>query len=213
MLATLIGDLVESRHQADRRLTQERVVKVLDEVNRLLPADQPLAPTVGDEFQAVYGTVADAVLASLMVRLRLRESVDCRFGLGWGELEIFSHHQGVPTQDGPGWWAARDAIDDIRGVATHKRFRNLRTRFKPSEPMPWTQFINGFLMCRDSSIAKLTPRGDRILFGLITNQTQAQIAELEQVTDSAVSQYVERNGLASIAAAHRPERGVTPWSF
>jgi predicted transcriptional regulator len=47
----------------------------------------------------------------------------------------------------------------------------------------------------------MKPRARRILRGLIMNQTQAQIAEAENVTQSAVSQTLHNSGAIALLAS------------
>ena len=70
-----------------------------------------LRVTVGDEFQGTYATLGEAVEAALRVRLALLPEVDTRFGLGRGEVTVLDARRGI--EDGPGWWAARAAIEEV----------------------------------------------------------------------------------------------------
>lgn len=212
-LAALVGDLVGSRQQTDRRQTQRQLTVTLDQVNSLVESVEPLEPTIGDEFQGVYDSVSRAVVASVLVRLKLRSVVDSRYGIGWGALQVFetsSSH--FAHQDGPGWWAARDAIVKAKAAAENKRFRNLRTWFSSSPAdATWEAWVNAFLMCRDEAIGNLNARGDRILFGLLLDQTLTSLAAAEGITVSAVTQFLSRNGLFMIAESHNLEGGKRPW--
>src|SRR5689334_6378151 len=110
----VIGDLVASREHASRRRAQQDLLAALAVVNDLMPAVQPLEPTIGDELQGVYDNLHDALAATVVVRLALPETMDCRFGVGVGDLEIVgTSHYGL-TQDGPAWWHAREAIDTAK---------------------------------------------------------------------------------------------------
>ena len=56
-VVALIGDIVASKQAPDRAALQKRLVTVLRAVNEAVPSIQPLEPTLGDEFQAVYETL------------------------------------------------------------------------------------------------------------------------------------------------------------
>lgn len=62
----MIVDLVRSRQHPDRAAAQSALVAALARVNDDVPALQPLAPTVGDESQALYPDVSSALHASLL---------------------------------------------------------------------------------------------------------------------------------------------------
>lgn len=112
-----LGDLVGSRRARDRAALQRRLEAALAAVNERVPALEPLTPTIGDEFQARYAGVAAALRASLLVRLHLLPEVDVRFGLGWGHLVVHDPQRAPLGQEGPAWWAARDALDAVAAAA------------------------------------------------------------------------------------------------
>ena len=122
----LIGDLVGSRRSSDRSQVQQHLVAALAIANERTTPVQALSPTVGDEFQGVYADVGSALRASLVVRLALPADVDFRCGIGVGTLEIVGTSEYGHTQDGPAWWAARDAIVEAkrRESGQHKHLRS-----------------------------------------------------------------------------------------
>ena len=109
----LIGDLVGSRDLPDRAATQRRVAEVLDRVATAVPGVQPLEATVGDEFQGAWDHLGEAVRAQLLVRTLLRPAVDVRAGIGCGTTEVYDATRRPLLQDGPAWWAAREALDSL----------------------------------------------------------------------------------------------------
>lgn len=136
--ATLIGDVVASRLVPDRDVLQQRVRAALQRVNAQVPPVQPLDVTLGDEFQGTYATVAAAARASLLVRLTLLPDVDTRYGLGWGGLTIFDPGRQPVSQDGPAWWAAREAIQHVHTVSGRRgHARGLRTWCVDRGRQPW----------------------------------------------------------------------------
>jgi hypothetical protein len=99
--ATVIGDVVGSRRAPDRRALHRRLADALTGAG--------FAFTVGDEFQGAHPTVGAAIDAALRVRLAVTPEIDIRFGIGWGPVAVLDTATGI--QDGPGWWAARAAIE------------------------------------------------------------------------------------------------------
>ncbi len=192
MLFTVVGDLVGSRRAADRAALQRRVGEVLGETNDLYPVAQPFEPTVGDEFQGAAATLAEAVTAALLVRLGLHETVDVRCGIGLGPVQVYDGSRTPLLQDGPGWWAAREAIEEVGGPRDERR-----TWFVGEG----AAMINAFLTCRDQVVARLNPRGVRMLRLALLGRTQKEIAAAEGVWPSAVSQQFRR-GIAAVIDAH-----------
>ncbi|WP_110205266.1 SatD family protein [Nocardioides daejeonensis] len=202
LLATLIGDVVASREVGDRRALHRALVDALGEVNEKFAPAHPLRITVGDEYQGAFVRIGDAVRASLALRVRLA-TVDVRHGLGWGEVATL---QDAPrVEDGPGWWAARAAIEAVHADAEKPATRWRRTAFRTQEPgaAMLTPALEAALVLRDHAVQSLDERSVSVLSGMLAGRTQREIAEALQITASAVSQRIRSDGLTAIVAADR----------
>lgn len=181
----LIGDLVGSRQQPSRARAQQHLLSALEVVNRRVPALQPLQPTIGDELQGVYAHLDDALLATVLVRLALPDGMDCRFGIGVGDLEIVGASAYGLTQDGSAWWSAREAIDHVKAAA--RRTPGLRTRIV-RDGSTEGDLVNAYLLCRDEIVSGFDARQRRIALAEVHGKTLTQIAKDEGISTSAVSQ-------------------------
>lgn len=203
----MIGDLVGSRRHPSRAAAQEQLIAALDVANAVVSAAQPLAPTVGDEFQGVYTDVATAARAALVVRLALGGDLDTRCGIGIGSLEIVGSSDYGLTQDGPAWWAARDAIVEAkrREGGQTKRLRTWLEVHEPGDSDDTPEFdvalVNAFLLCRDDLVSRFDARQRRLVLGLLRGRTQKDLAAEEGISASAVSQSLRRAGAFSVLAA------------
>jgi hypothetical protein len=196
--ATVIGDVVGSRSAADRGALHRAITSALADAAEVAIA--PPVLTVGDEFQGVYRTVGEAIDAALSIRLALAPGVDIRFGIGWGAITVLDEATGI--QDGPGWWAAREAIEWTATAQTQPGLALVRTAFRTAEPDgPGPGAVNAALMCRDHLLGSLDERSQRILTGLRAGQTKKELAMAEGISASAVSQRAGRAGLDLIMAA------------
>ena len=206
MAFTLIGDIVASREVADRDKLQGRLAEVLRGLTEVLTPTMPLEPTVGDEFQGGFENVAAAVRASLMVRLELQRvaAVDSRYGLGTGPVKVFSKTRPL-SQDGPGWWAARGAIESSRNLAAAPQTSFARTSFAVSRDSlsRWGEeaALNAFLLCRDAMVDRMKQPTRNRLCGLLQGWSQSRIAIEEGATQGAISQSLARSGAFAILAA------------
>ncbi len=181
----VIGDLVGSRQQTSRATAQRHLLDALEVANARLPALQKLEPTIGDELQGVYGDLHNALYATVLVRLALPEDMDCRFGVGVGEVEIVGSSAYGLTQDGQAWWSAREAIDDAKAKGRH--FPGLRTRVV-RDGSDTGDVVNAYLLCRDTLVSDFDGRQRRIALGVLEGKKLAQIAADEGISTSAVSQ-------------------------
>jgi len=193
---TVLGDLVGSRTLPDRAAVHARLARALDEVNRALDPVQDFAPTVGDEYQGACADLPGALLAGLLVRLALLPGADARCGVGHGPVTVYDASRRPPLQDGPGWWTAREAIEAIGGA------RDPRRTWFAGTGTDAAGMVNAFLVCRDQLVDRLNERGARILRLALLGRTQKEIAELEGVWPSAVSQQFSR-GVGAVVQAHR----------
>lgn len=204
VLVTLIGDMVGSRSLPDRAGVQRRLAEALDEATALLGPAQRLETTVGDEFQGAFDDVGTASLAALVVRLALLPEVDVRCGLGQGEVTVHDPSSRPLLQDGPGWWAARAALEEL----ARPRRSAARTWFEGPDRAA-AAGLNAFLLTRDALVDRLGDRGLRLLAASLRGATQADIAASEGISRSAVSQQFSR-GVGAVRDAQAlivPPRG------
>ena len=200
--AALIGDLVGSRTSLDRGDLHGRLLDALREVNALVSPLRPLWITAGDEFQGTYATVGAAVQASLLIRLRLAPEHDVRHGIGWGSTTVLDETGGI--EDGPAWWAARAGIESAERGERSAAARALRTAYVLADGAdgPDPGWVNAGLVLRDERVSGLSERSLSVLRGLLSGQTQRDIAESLGISASAVSQRVRADGLAALVTAH-----------
>lgn len=196
--ATLIGDVVGSRTVADRAGAHRLLNKALRGVAK--DAIDPPAFTVGDEFQGAFASVGSAIAAALSLRLAVAPDIDVRFGIGWGAVTILDETAGI--QDGPGWWAAREAIEWTASAQRQPGLALVRTSYRVNDDgRADVDAVNAALLCRDHLLGSLDDRSTRIVKALLDNQTKKDIAASEGISPSAVSQRASRDGLDLIVLA------------
>ena len=207
-VATLIGDVVRSRAAADRPALHTRLAELLETANDELAPVVPLRITVGDEYQGCFESVGDALHAALWLRLQLAPQAELRHGVGWGNVAVLAADPRI--EDGPGWWAAREAIESVKLEAIRPATRRMRTAYRIADDTdgPDPAAVNAALMCRDQMIGSVSQRSLRLLRGTLAGRTQAELAEDEGISASAVSQRVRHDGLAVIAATDELMRTV-----
>lgn len=71
--------------------------------------------------------------------------------------------------------------------------------------------LNSFLVCRDELVGNMTDRDARILLHLFEGRTQGEIARLEKVTQSAISQRILRSGAYAILQSDQTLETVAQW--
>ena len=112
-------------------------------------------------------------------------------------------------QDGPGWWAARDAIEWTASAQRQSGLALVRIAFRSnSQTSPSADAVNAALICRDHLLGSLDERSLRILKGLMGDRTKKELAADEGISASAVSQRAGRDGLDLLVLASHYLRSV-----
>ncbi|WP_242497563.1 SatD family protein [Nocardioides oleivorans] len=204
---TVIGDLVGSRRSADRAAVHARFARAVADVNAEFAPLVPLRIGVGDEFQGIFASLGSAIAATLRLRLALLPEVDVRQGIGWGQVQVLAEEPRV--EDGPGWWAARSAIEAVEGYERKAALRAVRTAYVAAddEPGPDAATINAALMTRDQVVSGLSERSLSVLGGLLGGRQQQEVADELGISPSAVSQRIRADGLGVLLAADELLRG------
>lgn len=193
-LIALIGDVVQSRFAGHRQTLHDTLDRVLHTVNAEGHVHDPAIITLGDEFQGVYDTLGDALRASFRIRALLHPTADVRFGIGRGAITVLDPQRGI--HDGPAYWTARDAIEKAKHRASQPQTRTSRTAYvSPGDPPGHAEAVQAALDCLDFMVGSMSGKSRTILGGLMEGRTQLEIAELQGVSASAVSQRVRNDGL------------------
>ena len=202
-VAAMIGDVIASRRAPDRAELHRRLGRALAEVNDAVEMVRPLRVTVGDEYQGSFACLGDALRATLRLRVALLPEVDVRHGVGWGEVTVLEEQPRV--EDGPGWWAARDAIHVVQAAEGHPATRHRRTAFRraPEAGRASVAAVEAALVLRDRQVGALGARSVSVLRGLLDGRPQREIADDLGISASAVSQRVRADGLAALVEADR----------
>ncbi len=166
-------------------------------------AQRMLRPTVGDELQGIYPTLNSAMAHLLLLRLALPDGVDCRYGVGVGALAEIPSRSGA-LAEGPGWWAARRAIEFVHGkqARTIPGARTWVAAADGEDESP-IRLANAYLLARDQLITDMSERTRRLAYGRLRGVTQRDLAETEGITQSGVSQALATAGVGALAEGFR----------
>ena len=204
----IIADIVSSRELDDRRTAQRAIESAFAQVVDILPAHarpvRPFAAVVGDEFQGAFPTLRAALAATLLVRLALPAVLDLRFGLGLGEVEEIPSTSGS-LSEGPGWWAARAAIEHVEEIA-RREAPQARTWVAAAEHVAGAadlvRIANAAALARDRVVGRWSDRVRALVCGRIAGVTQGDLAQSQGISQSAVSQTLAAAGATTIILAY-----------
>lgn len=193
----MILDLVGSRDYPDRAQAQRAFDEALRRVAARVPGPQPLRATLGDEGQGMFATLADALVATLLIRLAVPDPVDVRCGVGAGEYRDVSDAGGI--QDGSAWWSAREAIETAKTMERGRVPEQRSWYVATGRPADEVALVNAYLLARDHLIGTMREADRRRLLLAVEGRTQTEIARMEGISESAVSQSLRRSGGRALA--------------
>ena len=211
MVIAVLADIVGSRRLDDRSAAQQVLDDAIAGVEIDLPlAAQPLTPTVGDEQQGVYRDLGEAMVSLLMIQLRLPDGIGFRFGIGVGEVSaVESVHRELA--DGPGWYAARAAIDIVHsreGRAVPRARTWIVGAPGQDEVMESTiAASNAYLLVRDELVGAMSERERRLTYGRLIGRSQHELAEEEGISQPSVSKSLRSAGAAALIEGVAALRG------
>ncbi|WP_091225690.1 SatD family protein [Microbacterium sp. 3J1] len=211
MTIAVLADIVGSRKLDDRSAAQRVLDETIAQVERDLPlAMQPLTPTVGDEQQGLYRDLADALVSLLMIQLRLPDGIAFRFGIGIGEVRAVDSVHGE-LADGPGWYAARAAIETVHARESRAvpRTRTWIVGAPGQDEVMETTISasNAYLLARDELVGAMNERERRLTYGRLVGRSQHELAAEEGITQPAVSKSLRNAGSAALLEGLTALRG------
>ena len=202
MVIAVLADIVGSRTLDDRPAAQ----RILDDAIARVEADapsavQPLIPTVGDEQQGLYGDLGAALISLLMIQLALPDGIAFRFGIGIGDVRSVASVHGE-LSDGPGWYAAREAIDIVHareGRAVPRTRTWIVGAPGQDEVMESTiSASNAYLLVRDELVGAMSERERRLTYGRLIGRSQHDLADDEGISQPSVSKALRTAGAAAL---------------
>lgn len=211
MVVAVIADIVGSRKLDDRAGAQRVLDDTITRLERDMPlASQPLTPTVGDEQQGVYRSLEDAMTGLLLIQLALPDGISFRFGIGVGAIRAVDSAHGALT-DGPGWWAAREAIETVhaREARAVPRTRTWIVGAQGQDEVMSSTIgaSNAYLLVRDELVGSMNERERRLTYGRLIGASQRELAEQEGITQPSVSKSLRSAGSAAVIEGLAALRG------
>ena len=110
----IIGDVKDSRTLPNRNDVQEKLKKVLLDINRIYNKDiaADFLITLGDEFQG-FMLKSNNIIKIVKHIQRELHPIQIRFGIGIGEISTKINKKAAIGADGPAFYAARNVITMI----------------------------------------------------------------------------------------------------
>jgi hypothetical protein len=192
--ATVVGDVIASRTVRNQQGLLSSLGDALDAVNSEVAPSQPLQVTIGDEFQGAYETIEEALRATLLVLLHTKVFRRVRLGIGWGSISVSDRSVLPMSQSGPGWWNAREAIEELKKEEKMNNLpKTVRTRFK-SDDLAQMTLVNAYLASRDHIVSRMDSMDTKITLLLREGRSQVDISRMIETSQSNISRRAKNNG-------------------
>ena len=189
--AVLIGDFVQSKSLDNRGEVQRNLAAVCTELNRErdgLGLVSPLTITLGDEFQAVFGDVGRLWECILRIEAAM-EPVAIRFAVGLGIISTDIQHATALGMDGPAFYAARAAMEQLKKGDARYRLGGLGDG---------EAFINAALELIAHNRAKWRTPRVVTLANILQGKTVKEISQVTGSTEQAVYRNIRDGELDAI---------------
>ena len=190
----LIGDLIESKQLKNRKQAQKDLQNMMAVLNHDYLVS-PFTVTTGDEFQALLRPNPE--IMQLLDQIALGFPHPIRFGLGLGEIVTDINREQSIGADGPAYWRARAAIDVIHEKNDYGSSR-IAVSLGDEE---LSQAVNTVLAATSFIQSKWNTSQREVLEQMLMeyiydeNFSHGEIAELLQISPSALSKRLKSSGL------------------
>jgi hypothetical protein len=188
-----IGDVVDSRRVGDQQRLLAGLARAVEDLDEARSA----APTIGDEFQAIYDDLPTAIRSMAALRLRLlddppaEDPVELRIGLGVGEIIGSTPVQaGAPGQSGPGWWHARAALDHL--ITRRRAWPTVRWWVEGEAELA---AVRATLVALDTIADRFDATDVSLARGLLRGQTATELATSLGITPQSAGGRLHDHGV------------------
>lgn len=204
MYFAVIGNILSAKDlvSKERYEMQNTVDSVLTQINKKHTKDiaYDFKLTLGDEFQGLIQN-ASAVLEILDKIEYLTAPLDLCFGIGIGPIYSEIHQKSGNRPDGPAYWNAGFAIQQIKKNKSYTRPKILfETEDNGKNKDVWLEVVNESLSLCDFIERGWTGKQKSIVFesiyryGYDTKVPQKELADLFEISVPAMNVHMKRSG-------------------
>ncbi|MEM1223691.1 MAG: SatD family protein [Verrucomicrobiota bacterium] len=197
----VIGDLVDSKKISDRAGLQEKLHQGFSMLSNQPSVVSPFTITLGDEFQAVFGS-GEGLFASLFATRQLLYPVKCRFSIGIGTLSTEINAEQAIGMDGPAFHNAREGITELKAEKTLLTIKGLSRSMRA--------LIDPLIKILWASTENWKANRLEVLEGLIDGQTERALANRLDLSERAIYKNIKDGQLREwIGLIHEVEMRMT----
>lgn len=191
----IIGDIKESKKIKNRNEVQIKLNEVLEEINKIYKEDiiSKFIITLGDEFQGLLCNGANTMHIISEIERRMHP-VKLRFGVGIGEITTDINSEMSIGADGPGYYNARAAIEQLKSDEKRKQTNPADIRFEiASDNQASTTMINTILTLMTVIKESWSDRQREIIWDMLEHQdSQSDVAKRLAIKQPSVQKSLSK---------------------
>ena len=185
----IIGDIKNSRNITERKDVQKKLRDVLQHVNEIYVDDiaAKFMITLGDEFQGLLYNGRNVFNIIEYIQQEMYP-VAIRFGIGIGEITTDIISEMAIGADGPGYYNAREAIEELKSDEQKNKTQASDIKVKIQDDKNSVgPMLNAIFMLIDIIKSNWTERQREIIWELRkNNSSQTECASKFEITQSSV---------------------------
>lgn len=176
----VIADLIDSKQIKDRYAFQEQLAADLAKVGAS-NLESPYTLTLGDEFQALYGSAQGLFYDILQIRAFIYP-VRCRFSVAIGEITTAINPNQAIGMDGPAFHLARKQIEQLKKTGNQLSIAGL--------PAPWNALLSPAIDLLWASTEPWNANRLQILLQELETMSSRQSEYQLQITKRAINKNI-----------------------
>lgn len=177
----IIGDIKDSKKLENRKVIQERLSEVLNQINNkyINAISSKFMITLGDEFQGLLCNGRDTIHIISEIK-RVMHPVKIRFGVGIGSISTEIYKDIPLGADGPAYYKAREAIEYLKQKEKRNQTEaaDIRLEMDGGENLAAVTMVNTILMLLTVIEDSWSERQREIISDMLIHQdSQAESAK------------------------------------
>lgn len=198
MYIAIVGDIIDSKKLINRAEIQEKLNSILNEINKKYEKSisANFIITLGDEFQGLLNNPENIIEILGKIKMELYP-VKIRFGIGFGEITTEINKAMAIGADGPAFYRAREAIEEIK-ISEKKNEKPFQDIIMKSDDLSHNicfNLINSTLSSCSYIESKWTDKQrDVIKVIFIDSLNQSEIAKLLKLEKSSIQRRIDSSG-------------------
>ena len=191
----IIGDIKKSKSIEERKVFQNKLNKVLSEINERYSDSiaSNFTITLGDEFQGLLHSGKN-IMDIIQYIKRGSYPVKIRFGIGVGAITTEINSKISIGADGPGYYKARDSIENLKILEkkNERTFGDVQIKIDGDNPLQELS-LNSILKLMYSIEEGWTKRQREVVdYVLFEKKNQTETAQYFNVTQSNIQQILSK---------------------